>query len=88
MFAKAQPKKNCCQTYVVKASAGQRQSKVFLLYAQGELTRGAGAFALREKAGVLHMVITFAEECDFKCRSRRIKELISKIPYSKFGSLE
>ena len=84
MFAKAKPKPNCCQTYVVKASAGQRQSKVFLLYAQGELTRGAGAFALREKAGVLHLVITFAEEGDFKCRARRIKELISKIPCSKF----
>ena len=84
MFAKAKPKRNCCQTYVVKASAGQRQSKVLLLYAQGELTRGAGAFALREKAGVLHLVITFAEERSFNCRARHIKEEISKIPYSKF----
>ena len=74
MFATAQPKPNCCQTYVVKASAGQRQSKVFLLYAQGELTRGAGAFALREKAGVLHLVITFAEERDFNCRAQNIKK--------------
>ena len=66
MFAKAQPKPNCCQTYVVMATAGQVQSKVFLAYAQGEQTRGAGAFVLREKAGVLHLVITFAEECDFQ----------------------
>ena len=50
------------------------QSKVFLLYAQGEVTRGAGAFALLEKAGVLHLVITFAEECEFKCRARYIKK--------------
>ena len=84
MFAKAEPKPNSCQTYVVKATAGQVQSKVFLADAQGEVTRGAGAFVLHEKAGTLHLVITFAEECDFKCRARRIKELISKIPYSKF----
>ena len=82
MFAKAQPKPNSCQTYVVKATAGQVQSKVVLLYIQGEVTRGAGAFVLHEKAGTLHLVITFAEECDFKCRARRIKELISEIPCS------
>ena len=80
MFAKAQPKPNSCQTYVVKATAGQVQSKVFLAYAQGGITRGAGAFVLHEKAGTLHLVITFAEECDFKCRARRIKEEISKKP--------
>ena len=74
MFAKAQPKPNCCQTYVVKASAGQRQSQVFFLYAKGELTRGAGAFVLHEKAGVLHLVITFAEERNFQCRAENIKK--------------
>ena len=51
MFAKAQPKPNSCQTYVVKATAGQVQSKVFLAYAQGEVTRGAGRFVLHEKRG-------------------------------------
>ena len=65
MFAKAQPKPNSCQTYVVKATAGRVQSQVFLAYAQGEVTRGAGAFVLHEKAGVLHLVIIIAEECDF-----------------------
>ena len=53
MFAKAQPKPNSCQTYVVKAKAGQMQSNVFLAYAKGEIRRGAGAWALVEKAGML-----------------------------------
>ena len=74
MFAKAQPKPNCCQTYVVMATAGQVQSKVFLTYAHAELTRGTGAFVLHEKAGVLHLVITFAEERNFKCRAENIKK--------------
>ena len=70
MFAKAQPKPNSCRTYVVKASAGQKQSKLVVLYAQGEVTRGAGAFVLHEKAGTLHLVITFANKCDFEIRKR------------------
>ena len=74
MFAKAQPKKNSCQTYVVMATAGQVQSRVFLTYAHAELTRGAGAFVLHEKAGVLHLVITFAEQRDFDCRAQNIKK--------------
>ena len=78
MFAKAQPKPNSCQTYVVKAKAGQMQSNVFLAYAKGEIRRGAGAWALVEKAEMLYLVITFAEEGDFKCRARRIKELIQR----------
>ena len=84
MFAEAEPKPNSCQTYVVKATAGRMQSKMFLAYAQGEVTRGAGAFVLHEKAGVLHLVITFAEEGDFKCRARRIREVLSKLPCSEF----
>ena len=33
----------------------------------------------------MHLVITFAEECDFKCRARRIQELLTNIPFGDFA---
>ena len=84
MFAKAQPKPNCCQTYVVKAECDAQgkheRVRVLKTFADGELTRGAGVWAIVEKGGAAYLVITFAEECDFKCRARRIQELLTKIP--------
>ena len=82
MFAKAHPKPQSCQTYVVKGS-DEHARQVFNVFAQGEIARGAGAWTIVEKEGV-HLVITFAKEQTFKSKVKYIQEELEKIPFGSF----
>ncbi len=85
MFAKANHRANCGQTYVAKATyddedEAQGQKAAFNSFAVGQGLLGAGACAVVELRGETYLVITFEKERSDQTHLKRLKRGCKTFP--------